>query len=301
MVTDIGANRRSAPGHDIDIDIHAVLDELGITINNDRLEECPFCGNGSRACAVYDDDPEDVHIHCFSCNAHVTTDELVAEFDLDVSARSNRRPRPTKKKPPVSRERCLKEVERLWQDTRPVSADPATLEWLTVERKLDAELIEKLGLAKTLPGVMRLPWWAVDWRTRHRLILPTYDHHGQHVSYRARWVFPPPVPKGKKSLAPPFGEGSASGCVLANPEARKMLRGEITTAIELVVVEGEPDYLTWATLRRDLAVIGIWSGAWTQDIASRIPRDSTITIRTHHDEPGNKLAAAVMATLPGGA
>jgi len=283
-----------------DLDLRAVLDELGIDTRGQRLKECPYCGHES-ACIAYDDDPDDEHIHCFSCKAHATADDLVAEFDLDMSASGNRRPRPTKKKKPVGREHHRKEVERLWQDALPVSAEDETLRWVTVERKLDAKLIEELGLAKTLPSAPQLPWWAYGWRIKHRMILPTYDHDGQHVSFRARWVFPPPVPKGKKSLAPAFGPGSASGCVLANPIALKMLRGEITWPITLSVVEGEPDHLTWATMCPDLAVIGIWTGAWTADIAARVPSGSNIVVRTHHDPPGNKLAAAVMATLPGGA
>lgn len=51
-----GGSGRAASSHNYDI--RAVLEALGITINGNRLEECPFCGDG-RTCKVHDE-----HIYC---------------------------------------------------------------------------------------------------------------------------------------------------------------------------------------------------------------------------------------------
>ncbi|MEN8184225.1 MAG: hypothetical protein ABFS46_16995, partial [Myxococcota bacterium] len=60
--------------------------------------------------------------------------------------------------------------------------------------------------------------------------------------------------------------------------AVKMLRGEITWPVTLIVAEGEPDFATWAITRRDLPVIGVFPGAWSSDIASKVPDGSSVVI-----------------------
>lgn len=68
----------------------------------------------------------------------------------------------------------------------------------------------------------------------------------------------------------------------------------------LIVVEGEPDYLTWAGRcegQRMTAVLGITSGAWTPDLAARIPNGSRVIVRTDLDDTGNKYAEAIRASL----
>ena len=77
----------------------------------------------------------------------------------------------------------------------------------------------------------------------------------------------------------------------------------------VVITEGEPDYLTWASAVKhadphlvapsDAAVLGIFNGSWTDEIAARIPSGCTVHIRTDDDTAGNKYAADVHKTLAG--
>jgi KaiC/GvpD/RAD55 family RecA-like ATPase len=76
-----------------------------------------------------------------------------------------------------------------------------------------------------------------------------------------------------------------------------MLRGE-TTPDTLVVTEGEPDYLSWASSSPEQAVIGIVNiKGWDQSIADRIPTGTTIYVRTDPDTAGHKYADAIVDSL----
>jgi hypothetical protein len=61
----------------------------------------------------------------------------------------------------------------------------------------------------------------------------------------------------------------------------------------VVITEGEPDFLTWATrgeIPRNLAVLGVGgAGQWTEAFADRIPDDSSVIIRTDPDDTGGRL------------
>jgi hypothetical protein len=105
---------------------------------------------------------------------------------------------------------------------------------------------------------------------------------------------------------PPSGY-RAGGLVLADTLARWVLEhGKAPSGgpLRLLIAEGEPDFLTWASRQSAdadavLAVIGLVSGAWTPAIASRIPDGTHVAVRTHHDEAGRKYAAQIHATLAG--
>ncbi len=71
-----------------------------------------------------------------------------------------------------------------------------------------------------------------------------------------------------------------------------------------VICEGEGDWLTYATWRalRDpsipaFAVLGIVAGAWTEDIASRIPTGTRVNVWTDPDAAGDRYAAEIRRTL----
>ena len=80
-----------------------------------------------------------------------------------------------------------------------------------------------------------------------------------------------------------------------------MLAGEFTpTAI--VIAEGVPDFLVWATKYSDAnedapVVLGVIAGSWTDALAARVPRSATIYIRTHRDAAGIKYADAICESL----
>jgi hypothetical protein len=71
----------------------------------------------------------------------------------------------------------------------------------------------------------------------------------------------------------------------------------------VVISEGEPDFLTWAsrgTGARTLAVLGIaGAGTWTKEIADRIPDGSTAIVRTDQDDAGDRYAEQITASLWG--
>jgi hypothetical protein len=72
---------------------------------------------------------------------------------------------------------------------------------------------------------------------------------------------------------------------------------------QVVICEGEPDFLTWAThepIPRTVAVLGIGgAGQWSDEIADRIPDDSTVVLRTHRDDAGDAYALEIAASLRG--
>jgi len=70
--------------------------------------------------------------------------------------------------------------------------------------------------------------------------------------------------------------------------------------LQVVVTEGEPDYLTWSTRDqgRPVAVLGLaGAGAWSDELATGIPEGTRVIIRTHCDEAGDRYAADINRTL----
>jgi len=161
-------------------------------------------------------------------------------------------------------------------------------------------------LARALPLAQNFPRWAWgphgSWAaTRHRLLVPLFDPAGVLVTVRARTVLLGVEPK---SLAP--AGHAVRGAVMADHLGRTLLGGERPETWNGVVcvVEGEPDFLTWGINRSDgiesvPAVFGIEAGAWTEDIAARIPDGARVVVRTHHDTTGDCMAAVVGRTLAG--
>jgi hypothetical protein len=214
-------------------------------------------------------------------------------LDADVAPSPARKPPPAPKPPPTYPPRA--EVSSLLESCVPVTADEAVRLYLE-GRSLDAERVDALGLGQALPVDATAPAWARYGRpwtiTGHRLMFAVVDHTGEVRSVRAGRVVDG---AGQKRVAPK--EYSIGGLVLANEQARAMLRGE-GAHDRVVVVEGEPDWLTWAT-RTSLPVIGVLSGSWSRDLAARIPDGAKVVIRTHHDPAGDKYAAEVRISLAG--
>jgi hypothetical protein len=169
------------------------------------------------------------------------------------------------------------------------------------------ETAELHDLCRALRPGQDLPRWVWSrgggWtRTGHKLLFRLWDHAGNAVSLRARCVRPEITPK---SLAP--GGFSVRGLVLADPLATQFLSGFVPDwwcPREVIVLEGEPDWLLWAARQRESdeqgpAVFGIESGAWTASIAARVPDGTRVAVRTHDDEAGAAYAHRIVATLRG--
>ena len=295
-----------------------------------RFASCPFCG-GTLTNQISE---HRFHCHQVDCRVRGTAVDLVASLELDLVTygddgrfpqlnrgqmrqvvawmTENNIPMVDVDSPSVAtmkvgakgketRATFKPELDALWVAASGTPLDSPCRTWLDM-RKLDKKVVLDLDLARSLPDEADAVPWAKRWRGGHRLLLPVHGSTGDMESLRGRWVLlkEPKTAKGDtlgKAMPPKWGSGTMSGVVLANPVAVKMLRAGFDEPITLIVVEGEPDYLTWATTRPDLAVIGIWPGAWTQDIADRVPDGSTIIVRTDHDESGVRYAAKVVATL----
>lgn len=209
-------------------------------------------------------------------------------------AATDRKPLPA---PPPEPERDyppLDEVRALLEDATPVSADADAWEALR-GRAIDPWVTDERRLARVLGPKTKLPPWARYGRrtwveTDHRLLVPVVDHDGKLRSVRAWRLGEGDTPK----RLPPAG-CRASGLVMANREARAMLRGS-ACPLELVIAEGEPDFVTSATSWL-CAVIGIVSGSWNDEFARRIPGRTEVHIVTHRDEAGDRYAATIADTL----
>lgn len=203
------------------------------------------------------------------------------------------------------------EVAALWAASQPVTDAPEAVAWFTHRYgRAAAWSLQQADLwdpARVIPAGLRLPCWARSqggpWtHTGHRIIFRLWDHTGQAASLRARAIDATTAPK---SLAP--AGHSVKGLVLAGPLAQQLLDGVCPSWWEprqVIIAEGEPDWLLWALRQREAdeqgpAVLGIESGAWSPQIAARIPTGSSVVIRTHHDEPGRRYAQQIAASLHG--
>jgi hypothetical protein len=211
-------------------------------------------------------------------------------------------PRPIPAAPPTEPERDyppLDEVAELWRTSGPCDGDDECKSHLA-GRGLDASAATRFDLARALvlsTGLWcQMPKWARyqgNWWPAHgyKIIIPTYDATGTMRGVRAWRVSEGDGPK----RLPPSGH-RATGLVLANPAAVRVLRGERGPS-RIVICEGEPDLLTWAIRAPWLAVLGVLSGSWTSEFAARVPLGSEVIIRTHHDEAGDRYAGEVLKSV----
>ncbi len=197
-------------------------------------------------------------------------------------------------------------LDATWAGAHPVTSDQGVARWLR-GRGLDPERIADLDLARALHS--EPPRWArclgLGWLEGWRLLLPAYDAEGALRSLRGRWSSTSHPPEGVKA-ASPRGEGNASGVVLACALARQVFRlGEVPAwysgeRLQVIVCEGELDFLTWATRFGDQegapAVVGIWEGAWRQAHADRLPDGTQLVVLTDDDPGGWKFAEGVAET-----
>jgi hypothetical protein len=180
-----------------------------------------------------------------------------------VRLRRPKGPKPLKRLPPTEvawlRDRCAKVLD-----------DTPVCRWLS-SRAINPISVEDLDLARALlPDRPALPRWARfrgrSWRkTGHRLVLPLFDADGALRSLQARSVESNPKP-GEKAANP--AGARVAGLVFADGLAQQFLRGEQTELTDVVIVEGVPDYLTWATrwgtdsaLEDAPAVFGVVAGS----------------------------------------
>jgi hypothetical protein len=285
---------------------------------------CPAHADRSPSCSVTRGPDGTVRVKCFGCDFSGDALTLIGQV-LGLSTRDRdgfreilaegariagahaleaeiRDGTPAPDRKPVPRPAPLPErdylpvgdVAAFWRECTPVTEDPEASRYL-VGRLLDPELVATRGLARVIPASV-LPRWATygggTWNeTGHRIAVRAFDAQGRARGVRAMRVRDGDGPK----RLPPAGF-RAAGLALLNAAAHRMLRGE--TFLRVVVVEGEPDHLTWATKTED-PVVGVLSGTWTDAFAAAIPSAATIVIRTHNDDAGDRYAARIVESLEG--
>lgn len=214
-------------------------------------------------------------------------------------------PEPERTPPPIL------EVAELWDAAIPIPHDAEVTAWVE-SRGLRSYEVHVRDLARALPVDAPHPRWArcrgQPWAGMgYRCLVPVFDAEGAMRSLRARRVIA--GADGLPKALTPAGHtmrglvmGNALASILLETGARPPWWGD-SAPLRVVVAEGEPDYLTWALRVHDTpsvhppAVFGIESGAWTDDIAARIPDGATVIVWTHHDAAGEKYAARVAETL----
>ncbi len=190
------------------------------------------------------------------------------------------------------------EVAELWARCPRVDERPVVAGYLR-QRAIDASVVLDEDLARAAPPG-KLPEWASHWSYfEAAFVLPLFDANGELAGLQARSITGP-----RKSLR--MRRVAVAGLLLGTGAARAALAagawptwyaGRPTT---IEIVEGEPDFLTRATRDREAAVLGIpGSGAWSPDVARRVPPGSTIHVLTHQDEQGEKYSNLVAASLLG--
>lgn len=189
------------------------------------------------------------------------------------------------------------EVLALWEGAGHVSGDVDALAWAK-GRGLSALRIDGAEVARVVKASAELPRWAryqgSSWTaTGHRLLVPMVDPEGDIRSVRGCRIIDGDSPK----RLPPGGH-KASALIMACPIAVAMLRGTFKPA-RVVVSEGEPDFMLWASKTGIAATarIGIVSGSWTMAFANKFEPGVEVIVRTDPDDAGDRYANEIGPTL----
>lgn len=231
-------------------------------------------------------------------------------------SKSERRPPSHPMGAPVAPPSYPADAFDFWTRCAPVTSDAEVMAYLT-GRGLDPAAVARLDLARAIPHAQwaegSLPRWArcagSSWaESGHRLVVPAYDAQGRLRSVRAtRIQTGQGVPNGSPKRLAPAGH-TCAGLVFAEPKALALLSNPEGVAedmhaawgeVRVLVVEGEPDLWTASIAWPDWPVLGVFSGAWSEDVAARIPDDARVVIATHVDLAGEKYAAAIAASVAG--
>jgi hypothetical protein len=295
---------------------------------------CPAHGERTASCSVTRGPDRTLRVRCFGCDLAGDVFDLVAAVErldrrrdfgavlrraaelagvdieraaIEHALRAPPPPPPPKPPPPAG------DVTAFWRSCRPCSSDPGVVAWLR-SRGFDVSIVERLDLVRALPAGAPCPAWAryrgardaaVPWsKDGYRAIVPMFNAAGELRSVRARCIDTSRGNDAPKAL-PPSGYGT-KGLVMACPLGSMMLAcggWPWWAKRQVVICEGEPDFITWAThepIPRTFAVLAIGgAGQWNDDIADRIPDNSTVLLRTDRDDAGDAYALEIAASLCG--
>lgn len=201
------------------------------------------------------------------------------------------------------------EVRLLWDRCMPVSEELAAIHYL-MGRRIDPVVVQRENLARVLPRKAPCPRWARtsrgDWeQTGHRLIVPVYRAGwlpGDGPTLLRAWSWSGAKPARLSASSCGGRCRCVRGLAMANRLGQSVLAwfgvwGPMPRG--LVIVEGEPDYLTACCAWPDWAVLGITSGAWTDGLARTVPHEAVVVVRTDADAAGDRYAAQIAESLRG--
>lgn len=316
-------------------DVTDIVNVVGARLQLDRFHKacCPFHEDDTPSFSV---NPKGRYFHCFGCGVAGDVFRFVELFDglsffeavkclaveaglppwqtTSASDRDHVLVRPPRIPPPMPKDAPTRpsraEVESVWNMAGPVTVDAEAMGWFCHRHQRHhayelAERTEMWDLARAVRPGVELPLWArcrgVSWtKSGHRLIFRLFDHTGTAVSLRARCL---DLAGGPKSLAP--AGTSVKGLIFADPLGVQILAGTVPDwwqPSRIVISEGEPDWLSWAARQSDAhedgpAYFGVVAGGWSKELADRLPDGTAVSIRTHHDEAGEKYAGQIVETL----
>jgi len=168
------------------------------------------------------------------------------------------------------------DLERMWSAAVPASEHRCACDYLR-SRGIDPTWVSP-STARVIPDDYDLPEWAIfgdpsapdryDWiKAGNVMIFPLVDADGKIRSFRARNI----NQNAGLKTAVPLGYAVA-GLVLANKQAREMFRNKEDTSQKVVVVEGEMDLLSACALIPGAAVVGIFSGGFSEGHARELAK-----------------------------
>lgn len=327
----------SHPDHAAEIrqalhDPRKLVEALGLADGAQRngsgvIVRCP--AHGGVSCSVTQGPDGTVRVKCFGCDLTGDALTLIAVarglelrgdgfrevlreaatiaglwavvHELDTGSAPANRPRTAAPLPPPEPERDFApagELLEVWNAAGPVD-DDGEASGALVARRIDPVAVARANLLRVVHSGAVLPPWArfrgQGWgETGHRILARVWGAQGAMVSLRG-WRVRPGTDAPKR--LPPAGHRCSSHVLANRPGVGVLLGATGSVQRRVVVVEGEPDWLQVSLALPGVAVLGVGSGWWSQEIADRIPRGWRVDIATHRDAAGDKYAQQVIATL----
>jgi len=291
----------------------ALLDALHVEHTSSGMIKCLWHPDDNPSCSVRVGDYGTIVAHCFACGethdvfdlisaAAGTKDfpstlALAAELAEGIDATTLPATTSTAQRvyPPSTA------VRSLILSCTDVDKDPDVSAYLN-KRGINPSLIRFAGAAYALREGGTKPEWAGGWYDAgYRLIVPTYDAAGNVANVRACRILDG---DGPKRLTP---RGyTVKGAVMADTIGVSVLATgdwvEKTPPVA-IIVEGETDYLTMVErtvregiLRPRVAIFGVIAGAWTEEIAARLPADTKLVVCTDNDAAGDRYYESIRNT-----
>jgi len=193
------------------------------------------------------------------------------------------------------------ELETFWKTCIRITESKICRAWIE-QRWIDPEIVALYNYGTAIDGsTAKFPWATFkkkNWSdTGYQAIFPLYNPQGKLTSVRARWVsYQKPLSK----VINPSG-CEVQGTILADRQALAILQEKPLDDYDgyIVITEGDPDYLSWATRNKEntFATFGVFSGSWNNDFASKIPEHSKVVVATHYDNDGEKYFRQIFDSL----